>query len=590
MEGAPEGYPLDSEGNGYYSGWVAKIREGDEYKFRIESGTFPDPASRFQPRGPHGPSQIIDPNAFRWTDALWPGVAREGQVIYEMHVGTFTREGTLEAARKELPELAALGVTVIELMPLAEFPGRFGWGYDGVDLYAPSHLYGRPDDLRAFVNRAHELGLGVILDVVFNHFGPDGWYLARFSNDYTTDRYPNEWGKAINFDGPGSAPVREYFISNCAYWILEFHFDGFRFDAVQQLFDSSEDHILATITRAARKAAHGRSIFLCAENERQQGVLLRSPDEGGYGLDVAWNDDFHHTARVALARHREAYYTDFKGTPQEFISSLKWGYLYQGQWFAWQGKRRGTPSLDLNPSRFVTYLQNHDQVANSLRGERIHQMANPGIYRAITALFLLGPGTPLLFQGQEFAASAPFLYFADHNPELAPLVAEGRREFLCQFPSIASPEARAIPARPDSEETFLACKLDFSERERHAGIHRLHRDLLELRKTDPVFRAQKDGFIDGAVLGPDCFLLRFFGGEPGDRLLVLNLGAEFSLEVAPEPLIAPPEGLVWRMKWSSEAPVYGGPGIPSPRWNGPWRVPGTAAIVFEPVTENSVEA
>lgn len=574
-------FPLKPEGNGYFSALVPEARAGDLYKFRLESGAFPDPASRFQPMGPHGPSQIVDPGTFRWSDRDWRGVAREGQVLYELHTGTFTPEGTFQAARRELPELADFGITVIELMPVAAFPGRFGWGYDGVSLYAPYQHYGTPDDLRAFVDEAHRLGLGVILDVVFNHFGPDGCYLGQFSNGYTTDRYPNEWGQAINFDGPESGPVREFFISNCVYWVTEFHLDGFRFDAVQQIYDRSGEHILAAAARAARGAAGERSLFLSAENDRQQGVLLREPDDGGYGLDAAWNDDFHHTARVALTGRREAYYTDFGGTPQEFVSSLKWGYLYQGQWGQWQGRRRGTPCLDLRPSRLVTFLENHDQVANSLRGTRAGQLAAPDLCRALTALWLLGPGTPLFFQGQEFAASAPFLFFADHNPELAPLVAKGRLLSLCQFPSIASPEAREIPAPPEAQATFRACKLDFAERESHAEIYRLHRDLLRLRREDSVFRGPGEGLIDGAVLGPRAFLVRFFGGEAGDRLILVNLGAEFTLESRPEPLLAPPEDAPWQVLWSSESPRYGGLGTPAPAWEGPWRVPARMALVFE---------
>src|SRR6185437_15230863 len=546
-------------------------------KFELDSGTFPDPASRFQPGGPHGPSQIIDPNAFRWTDKAWRGIRREGQVIYEMHIGTFTPVGTWLAAIEQLPELANLGVTVLEIMPVADFPGRFGWGYDGVDLFAPTRLYGAPDDFRAFVDRAHALGVGVILDVVYNHVGPDGNYLKEFSPDYFTSRYQNEWGEALNFDGPNSGPVREFFISNAGYWIEEFHLDGLRLDATQQIFDSSREHILAALARRVREAANGRSTYLVAENEAQQSHLVRDPQEGGYGLDALWNDDLHHSITVALTGHNEAYYSDHLGHPQEFISAMKRGYLFQGQWYSWQNKCRGRPTTNLHPSSFVNYLQNHDQIANSLRGFRLHQVTTPGLLRAATALFLLGPGTPMLFQGQEFGASTPFLYFADHNPELAKLVAAGRRKFLEQFPSIAYPECASTLDNPESEQTFNRCKLDFRERDRNATFFNLHRDLIKLRRDDPVFGAPRPGGVDGAVLGTEAFVLRYFG-ESSDRLLLVNFGNDVQLKVAPEPLLAPPERGRWKLLWSSEDPRYGGFGTP-PLGN-IWRIPGHAAMAF----------
>lgn len=575
-------FPLSAESGGYFSGLVAEARDGQFYKLRLDSGEFPDPASRFQPRGPHGPSQICNSSRFPWTDEKWKGILSwEGQVIYEMHIGTFTREGTFSAAAKELPELANCGITIVEIMPVAEFSGRFGWGYDGVNLFAPMHHYGTPDDLRSMIDRAHEIGLGVILDVVYNHFGPDGNYLGKFSSDYTTERYKNEWGEAINFDGPESEQVREFFISNAVYWIQEFHFDGFRFDATQQIFDCSQEHILAAISRKVRAASNGRALFLAAENEDQQSALARDYSEDGCGLDAVWNDDFHHSCRVALTGRSEAYYSDYKGGAQELLSAVKWGYLYQGQWYGWQNKNRGTPGFGLSPAQFINYLENHDQVANSLRGQRIHQLAHPGAYRALTALLLLSPGTPLIFQGEEFGSSAPFVFFADHNPELAKLVRAGRKEFLCQFPSIC--EASQVLARiaPESEKTFLSCKLDFTERVSHATHYQLHRDLLQLRKTDPVFSAQTRGAVDGAVLNPHAFLLRYFGREHGDRLLLMNLGRDLELAPIPEPLLAPPHGQEWALRWSSEDPQYGGNGTPPVQMHGQWVIPGYSAIVVE---------
>src|SRR5689334_13639984 len=362
VDGAPGAVPLAAESDGYFAGTLANAAAGTRYRFSLNGGPpLPDPASRFQPDGPHGPSEVVDPHTFRWTDTAWPGVALSGQVLYEMHVGTFTREGTWRAAMQELPALAATGVTVLELLPVADFPGQFGWGYDGVDLFAPSRLYGGPDDFRAFVDRAHALGLGVILDVVYNHLGPDGNYLTRFSPDYVTDRYANEWGDAINFDGDRSGPVREFFVANAGYWIDEYHLDGLRLDATQAIFDRSEDHIIAAVARQVRSAGRGRSTFVVGENEPQHAKLARPAEHGGYGLDALWNDDFHHSAMVALTGHHEAYYSDYRGRPSEFVAVAKHGFLYQGQRYQWQRKARGTPAFDLPAESFVVFLQNHDQ-------------------------------------------------------------------------------------------------------------------------------------------------------------------------------------------------------------------------------------
>ncbi len=575
---------LNAERGGYFSGFVSGARPGMTYRYQLDHGAFPDPASRVQPEGPHGPSGLVDPGEFKWTDASWQGLTRENQVIYELHIGTFTPEGTWTAATEQLAELADLGITVIEVMPVADFPGRHGWGYDGVNLFAPTRLYGGPDDFRAFVDRAHALGLGVILDVVYNHLGPDGNYYTQFSPDYFSKRHHCEWGDALNFDGENSLPVRELFIANAGYWIDEYHLDGLRLDATQQVFDDSEEHVLAAIGRRAREAGRGKGIYLVAENETQNACLIRPLERGGHGLDAMWNDDFHHSALVAMTGRNEAYYTDYKGSPQEFISSAKWGCLYQGQIYKWQKARRGTACLDLQPDNFVTFIQNHDQVANSLWGRRIHQVTSASRLRAMTALLLLGPGTPMLFQGQEFAASTPFFYFADHTPELAAAVARGRAEFLAQFPSIASPEATALLADPSLEDTFRRSKLDFADRVRHADIYLMHRDLLRLRKSDPFFGKAPRGAYDGAVLGESALVLRFFGRHQDDRLIVVNLDKDMHLNPAPEPLLAPPDGHVWQVLWSSEDPRYGGGGTPqieSDEDN--WHLPAQTAVVLTPI-------
>jgi maltooligosyltrehalose trehalohydrolase len=570
---------LDREPDGFFSGTLDGVAPGERYWLLLDEDRLrPDPTSRWQPEGPHGPSAIVDPAAFRWTDAAWRGVERDGQVLYEMHVGTFTPEGTWTAAAAQLEHLKAVGVTVIEMMPVADFAGRFGWGYDGVDLYAPTRLYGTPDDLRAFVNRAHTLGLGVLLDVVYNHLGPDGNYLAEFSPDYFTDRYQNDWGQALNFEGP--APARDFFVENAAYWIDEYHFDGLRLDATQDIHDASPEHVLAAIARSAREAGKGRPVYLVVENEPQDTRNLRPLSEGGFGMDAAWNDDYHHTACVALTGRREAYYTDYTGSPQEFVSCAKYGYLYQGQWYGWQKKGRGTPALDLRGSSFVAFLENHDQVANTPFGRRLHQDSPPGRYRALTALTLLGPATPLLFQGQEFGSSRPFLFFADHREELREPIRKGR-----QFPSVTDPEVQSKLPAPDDEETFRACKLDFSEREEHAGIYALHHDLLALRRSEAAIAAASRGRVDGAVIAPEVFAIRYDGGGD-DRLLIVNLGKDVSLSPMPEPLLAPPAGRGWTMRWSSEAASYGGPGRAPIDTESEWLIPAQAAVLLAPVARD----
>jgi maltooligosyltrehalose trehalohydrolase len=578
---------LVAEGNGYFSGPAAGLVSGGRYRFRLDEQQtlYPDPASRFQPYGPSGPSEVIEPRAFEWTDRDWPGVSPRGQVIYELHIGTFTAEGTYAAAAERLPSLHELGVTMIEIMPLADAPGRFGWGYDGVNLWAPNRLYGRPDDLRRLVAGAHAVGIGVILDVVYNHIGPNENYLGCFSSDYFTARHKNEWGDAINFDGNNATPSREFFIENAGYWIEEFHLDGLRLDATQAMFDASDDHILAAIGRRVRAAAKGRGTYVVSENEPQETRLVRAPEgppnEKGFGLDALWNDDFHHAAMVALTGHNEAYYTDYRGRPQELLSAIRWGFLYQGQRYKWQKQRRGTPSLDLAAERFVLYLENHDQVANSGLGARLSTLTAPDQLRAMTALLLLAPGTPMLFQGQEFGSRRPFVYFADHDDELARAVAKGRRKFLAQFPALADPDVQERIPDPAALETFTACKLDWSERDRQGPLWTLHRDLLRLRREDPAFAAQDLSRLLTAVLGAQAMLLRYQCAA-GDRLLLVNLGTDLHLDVAPEPLLAPPLGRRWRTLWSSEEIRYGGRGTAPVEADDGFHLPGHAAVVLAP--------
>jgi len=585
LEDSSESVSLNREAEGYFSGLVFGVSAGALYKYRLDRGeAFPDPASRFQPQGPHQASQVVDPQAFRWTDGAWPGVTAAGQVIYEFHVGTFTPEGTWKAAASKVKYLAEAGITLLEMMPVNEFSGEFGWGYDGVHPFAPTRLYGSPDDLRQFVDSAHDAGLGVILDVVYNHLGPDGNYFGQFSKHYFTSKHKTDWGAAINFDGENSKPVREFFVSNAAYWISEYHFDGLRLDATQSIFDDSKEHVLAAISRASHQAAGNRSILLVAENEAQEVRLARPQNQGGYGLDMLWNDDFHHSAMVALSGHNDAYYTDYLGKPQEFLSAAKYGFLYQGQWYRWQRKRRGSPTYGLPRTAFVTFIENHDQIANSACGRRSRFLAAPNIYRAVAALTLLGPGTPMLFQGQEFGASSPFHFFADHNADLRKLVYKGRVDFMSQFRSTVAPDMQGCVPDPGDRKTFEGCKLDWSEMDRNPTVRALYRDLLDLRRNDPVLSAQGQRGIDGAVLSDSAFVLRFFGEDADDRLLIVNLGADLELNPAPEPLLAPPEDSDWTLLWSSESVSYGGGGTPPLETTANWWIPGRAAVVMKPIS------
>ena len=567
------------EGGGYFSALVPDIGAGARYKFRLDghTNTHPDLASRFQPEGPHGTSQVVDPSNFPWTDHDWKGVPETGQVVYEMHVGTFTPEGTWAAAAAKLPELAALGITAVEVMPVAEFPGDFGWGYDGVHLFAPTRLYGTPDDFRRFVDRAHALGLGVILDVVYNHFGPSGNYTREYAPQFFSTVHKTDWGEPFNFDGLDSGPVREFFVANAGYWIDEFHLDGLRLDATQAIYDDSKEYVVTAIARRARQAGKGKAIYVVAENEPQDARLARPVGDGGSGLNAMWNDDLHHTCRVALTARNEGYFSDYLGTPQELVSAAKYGFLYQGQRYRWHAQPRGRAAFDLPPHRFVTFIENHDQVANSGRGLRLNQLTSPGKLRALTAYLLLGPATPMLFQGQEWASTRPFLYFAHHEPDLARLVHEGRRGELKRFRSLSSPDVLAQVADPAAADTFTRSKLDWEERERRRDWLALHADLLSLRKSDPAFRPGVR--VDGAVISPAALVLRAFVNGPDDRLLVVNLGRDLKLDPIPEPLLAPPDGAArWAAVWSSEEPVYGGHGTAPLDTDDGWLIPGESAV------------
>ena len=578
------GFPLVRELDGYFSA-VLPVEPGTRYWLRLghEEQRFADPASRFQPLGLAGPSEIIDATGFEWTDAGWQGLSPEGQILYELHIGTFTPEGTWSAAIGRLPHLRDLGITAVELLPAAEFQGDFGWGYDGVLLYAPTRLYGRPDDMRRFIDAAHGHGLGVVLDAVYNHFGA-GDEFAHFSPDYFRQGVDNEWGKALNFDARTARGARDYYVANAVYWIAEFHVDGLRIDAAHAMEDESEEHVIAELVRKARAAAGGRSLYFAAENEPQDANLARARERGGFGLDAVWNEDFHHSAMVAATARKEAYMHDHLGTAQELAASARYGFMFQGQRYDWQAKGRGSNAFDLRAMNFVNYLQNHDQVANTPGGHRFWQRTSPAQARAVTALFLLSPQTPLLFQGQEFAARTPFYYFLGVDGELARKITEGRLEFLQQFQSLRDEEARNRIAEPADEEAFYHSKLDWRDLERNGEVMRLHHDLIAIRKTDAAIGRQpslRDGLFDAGILTPEALLMRYFADRPEDnRLLLVNLGHDLPVRSIPDPLSAPPPGLEWHQIWSSEDPVYGGYGRREVDLAERFTLPGEAAILF----------
>lgn len=579
----PREVVLDREPGGYHAAGVPGLVAGARYRFRLgdDPALLADPASRFQPDGPFGPSQIVDPHAFAWSDERWTGIAPERHVLYEMHLGTFTAEGTWRAASAWLGYLADLGITTLEIMPVADYAGRHGWGYDGVNLFAPCRRYGTPDDMRRFVDRAHSVGLAVILDVVYNHFGPAGNQLPAWSSAYQSDR-AGEWGATFNFDGQHSAAVRELVCCNAGYWVDEFHLDGLRIDATQAIDDRSPEHILAGIARAARAAGGTRRIFLVGENEPQDVRLLAPP----IGLDALWNDDFHHTARVAATGVIEGYLHDYRGTPQELVSTVKRGFLYQGQIYPWQRKSRGTSTRGVPRSRLVNFLENHDQVANIGFGERLCSLADPGTLRALTAVLLLAPGLPMLFQGQEHASIEPWRFFADHGNALGAAVRDGRAEFVAQFARLATPESQAqlaAIADPTVEATFRSCVIDPRHRRLDHPRVALHRDLLRLRRDDPAFTDPRPEAVDGAVLSDRGFALRYQQPDPlGDRLVLVNLGPTLVAGSVPEPLVAPPAGTGWRLLWSSEDPRYGGHGTSPPVTRERLAIPAHAAIVLAP--------
>lgn len=559
---------MPQAGNGWFELTTNHASTGTRYKFQIDANAeVPDPASRYQPDDVHGASQVVDPSSFDWDDAIWRTRPWEEAVIYELHVGTFSPAGTFAGAEERLQHLVDLGVTAVELMPVADFPGRRNWGYDGVFPFAPDSRYGRPEDLKRLVQAVHRSGLMVFLDVVYNHFGPEGNYLRQYAPQFFTDRYRTPWGEAINFDGPESRTVRDFFIHNALYWLEEYNFDGLRLDAVHQIFDRSSRHILKELAETVRGAlGPDRRVHLVLENDNNQaGYLGRNSAQKPVFYTAQWNDDFHHAAHVALTSETDGYYIDYADRPEEKLARcLAEGFDYQGEPSRFRGnERRGEISRNLAAGAFVSFLQNHDQVGNRAFGERIVTLTEPKALEAAIAIELLAPSPPLLFMGEEFGAETPFQFFCDFGPDLAQAVAQGRRDEFRKFERFSDPAVRARIPDPNAEETFLGSKLNWESLSRTRGQHWLsfYRNLLDLRRRYilpllPKLQAGKSSFRaiggraieviwpreDGGALG----LLANLGREPVSGVRPAH-GAVFYAVPVPEPgkdQLAP-----WSVQW-----------------------------------------
>lgn len=504
--------PMTQVEDGLYEAIVPEASPGSLYRFRLDrSVSYPDPCSRFQPRRVHGPSQVVDPKRYAWR-VNDHGARPEGLILYELHVGAYTPQGTYAALAGELPRLRELGVNAIELMPLHTSAGSRNWGYDGVALFAPYPPYGPPEELKALIDRAHELGLAVILDVVYNHLGPEGNYLWAFSREYFTHHFDTPWGEAINMAHP---QVRRFFIDNALYWLNEYRFDGLRLDATFMIFDPSPVHVMAELARRVRQQVP-HPVVLIAEDHRNDTRVV-SPE--GWGMDMVWTDDFHHALHVLLTGERHGARRDYQGAAEELARCLKSGFLYQGQHSSFTGQQRGTRVKDEPARAFVFYLQNHDIIGNRPGGQRLHDLVDPERCRAAAALLLLAPQTPLVFMGEEFAASTPFHYFTDHSPELGQRLRESRKvEYQIYFGYFGP------AADPQKRETFECSKLRLAQREEHAETYNLYRELIRLRKEDPVLADQDRERLEAEALDRETLRIKRWNPEGEDRLIYVNFG------------------------------------------------------------------
>jgi maltooligosyltrehalose trehalohydrolase len=530
-DGQPTAVPMTRSDDGRFLHTQADIVEGQRYAFQLDGGPpRPDPASRWQPDGVHAPSAIWRPDTFRWTDAAWRNIARDELVIYELHVGTFTPEGTFDAVIPRLAELRDLGITAIEIMPVGAFPGTRDWGYDGTFWYAVQESYGGPRGLQQLIDACHAQGLAVILDVIYNHLGPEGNYLREFG-PYFTDRYHTPWGQALNYDGPDAAPVRRFVLDSVRQWIRDFHVDGLRLDAVQTIFDNSTPHILAEIQQAAAEEAEarGQTIHVIAETDENDIRHLDPPERGGHGLAGVWSDDFHHSVHALVTGERGGYYTDFDDPARQLVKAFNETFVYDGAFSRYRGRPHGTSVKELPGDRFVVSVQNHDQVGNRARGERLSELATPAQLRLAAGLLLLSPYVPLLFMGEEYSERRPFPFFCDFgDADLQDAVRRGRREEFARFGWTGDvPDAL-------SPETFASAKLTWSwpDGSVQAGLRQLYRDLLSLRRSHPALRdcCRRQAELDGDVL----VLTRGDVARTGHRLwAAFNLGTKSATVLPP---------------------------------------------------------
>jgi maltooligosyltrehalose trehalohydrolase len=564
-------HSLERHDDGWFELATDAARPGTRYRFRIDGGQeVPDPASRFQPEDVHGPSEVMDPTSFDWNDDTWRGRRWEEAVIYELHVGAFTSKGTFSAVEERLDYLADLGITAIELMPVADFPGRRNWGYDGVFPFAPDGTYGLPEDLKRLVSSAHARGLMVLLDVVYNHFGPEGNYLNCYAPQFFTDRHKTPWGNAINFDGPGSRAVRDFFIHNALYWLTEYHFDGLRLDAVHAIIDNSPYHILNELADVVRRSvASDRHIHLILENDNNQtSYLQRTKSCQVQAYNAQWNDDIHHALHVLITGEQDGYYSDYSDRPLAQLGRcLVKGFAYQGeQSFFRDGQSRGERTAGLPLGAFVSFLQNHDQIGNRAFGERITTLADPRAVRAAMAILLIAPSPPLLFMGEELGAKTPFLFFCDFEKGLAEAVTAGRRNEFARFASFRDPAARAGIPDPNASTTFEASRLDWDDlaQRHHRAWLSFYRQLLQLRFKHIVSRLGDGCAIEAHydVLG-DRGLGAHWEFPDGSRLdLLANLGSNSLAGPAP-----PHSQIIYASEEDSEdAPARG----TMPAWYVAW--------------------
>lgn len=570
--GSDERLPMTRGEFGVHHVVTDALRHGSDYAFAQDGGEpLPDPRSRWQPRGVHGPSRVVDHRRFAWTDAGWRAGPLAGAVIYELHVGTFSPAGTFDGALERIDALVELGVTHVELMPVAAFSGVRGWGYDGVFPFAVHEPYGGPDGLKRFVDGCHARGLAVLLDVVYNHVGPEGNVLERYG-PYFTDHYSTPWGKAVNLDGPESDEVRRFVLDNAAGWLSDYHLDGLRIDAVHAIIDTSATHILEEMAQRVETLAVAldRPLVLVAESDLNDPRLVRSRETGGYGLDAQWSDDFHHALHAWLTGERQGYYEDF-GRLDDLARALRTPFLYDGRYSGFRRRRHGRTPSTIQPSRYLGYAQNHDQIGNRATGDRLVHLVGMELAEVAMALVLTAPWVPMLFQGEEWGASSPFQYFTDHqDPSLADAVRQGRREEFSAF----GWDPAEIPD-PQAPETCERSRLNWDERERspHAELLAWTRDLVALRRSRPELRQEVPGPGDVLYSEHGAWLTLRRGGV----LLACNFDREQVREV---PVPGAPRDGAWHVAIVSPGGrAAGGPRIGDPLAADEVEVPPSAVVI-----------